>query len=39
MGASDDNAHSTNEKLDRRNYIEGIKVLGTYLHEAGAVAK
>lgn len=32
MGSSTDMAHSTNEKLDRRNYIEGIKLLGAYLH-------
>lgn len=24
MGASDDGAHSQNEKLDLRNYIEGV---------------
>ncbi|KAI8054293.1 hypothetical protein BDF22DRAFT_678279 [Syncephalis plumigaleata] len=33
MGACDDGAHSINEKLDRRNFIEGIKLLGTYMHE------
>jgi len=38
MGRGDDGAHSTNEKLDRSNYIEGTKVLGTYLHEVAAVA-
>jgi len=32
MGSSTDAAHSINEKLDRRNYIEGIKLLGSYLH-------
>jgi len=32
MGSSTDAAHSINEKLDRRNYIEGVKLLGTYLH-------
>lgn len=32
MGSSTDGAHSINEKLDKRNYIEGIKLLGTYLH-------
>ena len=32
MGSSTDAAHSTNEKLDRRNYIEGTKLLGAYLH-------
>lgn len=31
MGSSTDAAHSVNEKLDRRNYIEGIKLLGGYL--------
>ncbi|KAI9789113.1 MAG: hypothetical protein M1816_006363 [Peltula sp. TS41687] len=34
MGSSTDAAHSTNEKLDKRNYIEGIKLMGTYLHYA-----
>ena len=32
MGSSTDAAHSINEKLDRRNYVEGIKLLGAYLH-------
>lgn len=32
MGSSTDAAHSVNEKLDKRNYIEGIKLLGAYLH-------
>lgn len=39
MGRGDDGAHSTNEKLDRSNYIEGTKLLGTYLHEVGAISK
>jgi Cys-Gly metallodipeptidase DUG1 len=34
MGRSTDAAHSINEKLDKKNYIEGIKLLGTYLHYA-----
>ena len=34
-GACDDGAHSQNEKYDKRNYLSGIKVLGTYLHEIG----
>jgi len=34
MGSSTDGAHSINEKLDKRNYIEGIKLLGAYLHYA-----
>ncbi|CAD7092612.1 unnamed protein product [Hermetia illucens] len=33
MGACDDGAHSQNEKLDVRNYIEGTKLLGAYLYE------
>ncbi|KAL0074362.1 hypothetical protein J3Q64DRAFT_1825704 [Phycomyces blakesleeanus] len=33
MGRGDDGAHSTNEKLDRSNYVSGIKLLGTYLYE------
>ncbi|KAI6126896.1 hypothetical protein F5141DRAFT_1186199 [Pisolithus sp. B1] len=36
MGRADDGAHSTNEKLDRSNFIEGTKVLGTYLYEVAA---
>lgn len=31
VGRSDDGAHSQNEKLDRVNYVNGIKVLGCYL--------
>jgi len=33
MGAGDDGAHSQNEKINRKNYIEGIKMLGVYLEE------
>ncbi|KAJ1807437.1 hypothetical protein LPJ77_003013 [Coemansia sp. RSA 2523] len=36
MGAADDGAHSINEKIDKRNYIQGIKLLGAYLHEVAA---
>eukprot|EP00842_Homolaphlyctis_polyrhiza_P004510 jgi/Hompol1/505/HPOL_005335-RA len=36
MGRADDGAHSINEKLDRSNYINGIKLLATYLHEVAA---
>lgn len=32
-----DMAHSQNEKLDRRNYIEGTKLLGHYLFELSKV--
>ncbi|KAJ3247754.1 hypothetical protein HDU78_003246 [Chytriomyces hyalinus] len=39
MGRSDDGAHSTNEKIDTLNYIEGIKLLATYLEEVAVVAK
>jgi len=38
MGRSDDGAHSTNEKLDMPNFIEGTKVLGTYLYEVAQLA-
>jgi Cys-Gly metallodipeptidase DUG1 len=38
MGKSDDGAHSTNEKIDKKNYIEGIKLLSTYLHEIKQLA-
>nr|XP_029521318.1 cytosolic non-specific dipeptidase-like [Oncorhynchus nerka] len=33
MGSSDDGAHSQNEKFNRTNYIQGIKMLGAYFHE------
>ncbi|KAI9432946.1 CNDP dipeptidase [Lactarius indigo] len=36
MGRGDDGAHSTNEKLDTSNFIQGTKLLGSYLYEAGA---
>ncbi|KAJ7687614.1 hypothetical protein B0H17DRAFT_1160434 [Mycena rosella] len=39
MGRGDDGAHSTNEKLDKSNFIEGTKLLGTYLYEIGAVTE
>ncbi|ORZ40929.1 hypothetical protein BCR44DRAFT_117286 [Catenaria anguillulae PL171] len=39
MGRSNDGAHSVNEKLDKDNYIKGIKLLGTYLHQIAAIAK
>ncbi|CAG8633289.1 1506_t:CDS:10 [Ambispora leptoticha] len=37
MGRGDDGAHSINEKLDRSNYINGIKLFGTYLHEVAHI--
>ncbi|XP_060535783.1 cytosolic non-specific dipeptidase-like [Cylas formicarius] len=33
VGAGDDGAHSQNEKINIRNYIEGTKLLGAYLFE------
>jgi nonspecific dipeptidase len=27
MGAADDGAHSQNEKIDVRNYIEGVSII------------
>jgi nonspecific dipeptidase len=37
MGSSDDGAHSQNEKIDTRNYIEGTKVMAAYLWEIGKI--
>ncbi|KAI0267287.1 CNDP dipeptidase [Gloeopeniophorella convolvens] len=39
MGRGDDGAHSTNEKLDKSNFIEGTKLLGSYLYEVAAGTK
>ncbi|OBZ66891.1 Cys-Gly metallodipeptidase dug1 [Grifola frondosa] len=39
MGRGDDGAHSTNEKLDRSNFIEGSKLLGTYLYAVAAATE
>ncbi|CDW57643.1 cytosolic non specific dipeptidase, partial [Trichuris trichiura] len=33
LGAGDDMAHSQNEKINKRNYILGTKLLGAYLFE------
>ncbi|KAF7328057.1 CNDP dipeptidase [Mycena kentingensis (nom. inval.)] len=38
MGRGDDGAHSTNEKLDKSNFLQGTKLLGSYLYEVGAAA-
>ena len=35
VGACDDMAHSQNEKYNKKNLINGVKVLGLYLHELG----
>ncbi|XP_041045982.1 cytosolic non-specific dipeptidase-like isoform X1 [Carcharodon carcharias] len=37
IGAADDGAHSQNEKINRTNYIQGIKVLGAYFHEISSL--
>ncbi|KAK7040719.1 hypothetical protein VNI00_009625 [Paramarasmius palmivorus] len=39
MGRGDDGAHSINEKLDRSNFIEGTKLLGTYLYEVASLSQ
>lgn len=39
MGRGDDGAHSVDEKLDTSNYINGTKLLGTYLYELAAETK
>ncbi|GMT15188.1 hypothetical protein PFISCL1PPCAC_6485 [Pristionchus fissidentatus] len=36
IGQSDDMAHSQNEKISRHNYIQGAKVLASYLLELGS---
>ena len=33
IGACDDMAHSQNEKFDRSNYINGVKLVAAYFHE------
>lgn len=33
VGCGNDGAHSQNEKIDIRNYVEGTKLLGAYLYE------
>ena len=37
IGACDDQAHSQNEKYNVTNMMNGIKVLGLYLHELGKI--
>ena len=37
MGCGDDGAHSQNEKINERNYIEGTKLQSAYLYELGQV--
>mmetsp|Transcript_10551 Transcript_10551/g.15390 ORF Transcript_10551/g.15390 Transcript_10551/m.15390 type:complete len:167 (+) Transcript_10551:74-574(+) len=37
VGACDDMAHSQNEKFNKSNMLNAIKVLGVYLHELGNI--
>ena len=37
IGACDDMAHSQNEKLNRKNYINGMKCLASYLDEIASI--
>ena len=37
LSKADSFSSSTNEKLDRSNFIEGTKLLGTYLYEVAAI--
>eukprot|EP00928_Gymnodinium_smaydae_P012061 TRINITY_DN14395_c0_g6_i1.p1 TRINITY_DN14395_c0_g6~~TRINITY_DN14395_c0_g6_i1.p1 ORF type:complete len:577 (-),score=140.51 TRINITY_DN14395_c0_g6_i1:22-1701(-) len=37
IGASDDGAHSQNEKLDLKNYLNGMKLMKCYLDELAAL--
>jgi len=39
IGACDDGAHSQNEKINRSNLMNGIKVLATYLHECAGIVE
>jgi len=36
IGASDDSAHSQNEKLNVSSYVNGAKILAAYLEEIGS---
>lgn len=38
MGSADDMAHSQNEKINRSNYIQGMKVMAAYLFEVSALS-
>lgn len=37
IGAADDGAHSTNEKINRKNYIEGTKIMAAYCYFLSAI--
>lgn len=39
IGSCDDGAHSQNEKINRSNYINGIKLLASYMDELSKVGK
>lgn len=38
IGTGDDNVHSKNEKMYIKNYIEGTKLFGAYLHEVSKLS-
>jgi len=37
VGCGDDGAHSQNEKIDRRNYIQGTKLMAAYMDEVSKI--
>ncbi|KAE9531355.1 hypothetical protein AGLY_010561 [Aphis glycines] len=39
MGSGDDGAHSQNEKIELRNYIEGTKLMAAYFYEVSKINK
>lgn len=39
MGRGDDGQHGPNEKLDKSNYLKGMKLFGVYLHEVAKAEK
>lgn len=39
MGSGDDGAHSQNEKIELRNYIEGTKLMAAYFYEVSKITK
>ncbi|XP_043223369.1 cytosolic non-specific dipeptidase-like isoform X1 [Amphibalanus amphitrite] len=39
VGACDDGAHSQNEKINMTNYIQGIKMLGSYMNEVSKISE
>ena len=39
LGMADDGAHSQNEKFNRLNYINGVKVLASYIDNVAKLSK